>query len=474
MGSEKILIVDDEKSMRDFLKIMLVKEGYEVKSFSRGESAIKYFKENRVDLVISDIRMKGMDGVELLKELKAVDEHTPVLMITAYASVDTAIDAMKSGAYDYFTKPFNIEEIKIHIKRALERRRLVQENTVLKLDMKSKHGFFGLIGNSKKMEELYRIVMSVAPTRTNVFITGKSGTGKELIARAIHQEGPRKDKPFVALNCGAIPENLIESELFGYLKGAFTGAVSNKEGMVEMADGGTLFLDEITELPLKLQATLLRFIQERVFRRIGATRDIEVDVRLLAASNRNVEEEVAMGRFREDLFYRLNVIRIELPTLAERAGDIPLLARHFLGKYNTELNKDIKHISEEAIAFLLDYDYSGNVRELENIIERAVALEHTDCITAGSLPEYITDKAANGAVVIGAELKGSLVDLENIISNVEVPDGGIDVEHIISEFERNMIMDALEKAEGVKTKAAELLGLSFRSFRYKLNKYEKL
>ncbi len=472
MSTENILIVDDEKSMRDFLKIMLAKEGYEVKSFSRGEAAIKHFKDNQVDLVISDIRMQGMDGVELLKELKALDEDVPVLMITAYASVDTAIDAMKSGAYDYFTKPFNVEEIKIHIKRALERRRLIHENTALKHEMKSKHGFSGLIGNSKKMEELYSLVMSVAPTKTNIFITGQSGTGKELVAKAIHQESPRKDEPFVALNCGAIPENLIESELFGHMKGAFTGAVSNKEGMVEMADGGTLFLDEITELPLKLQSTLLRFIQERVFRRIGGTKDLSVDVRIVAASNRKVEEEVAEGRFREDLFYRLNVIRIEMPALNERAEDIPLLARFFLGKYTAELGKDIKRFSEEAISFLLDYDYSGNVRELENIVERAVALENTGSITAASLPEYVTDKAS-GAADSGKDTGGALVDLEQIISNVEVPDGGIDVEQIVNEFERNMIMDALEKAGGVKTKAAELLGLSFRSFRYKLNKYDK-
>jgi two-component system response regulator PilR (NtrC family) len=473
MSKEKILIVDDEKSMRDFLKIMLVKEGYEVKSFSRGEAAIKHFKDNQVDLVISDIRMQGMDGVELLKELKAIDEEVPVLMITAYASVDTAIDAMKSGAYDYFTKPFNNEEIKIHIKRALERRRLMQENIVLKQDIKSKQGFFGLIGSSKKMEELYRLVMSVAPTKTNIFITGKSGTGKELFARAIHQESPRNEKPFVALNCGAIPENLIESELFGHQKGAFTGAVCNKDGMVEMADGGTLFLDEITELPLQLQATLLRFIQERVFRRVGGTKDLSVDVRLVAASNRDLEQEVKDGRFREDLFYRLNVIRIELPTLKERAEDIPLLARHFLGKYSAELDKDIKRFSEEAIAFLLDYDYSGNVRELENIIERAVALELTDSITAASLPAYITDLSSQGVKAAGKDMKGSLIDIEKVISNIEVPEGGIDVERIVNEFERNMIMDALEKSEGVKTKAAELLGLSFRSFRYKLAKYDK-
>lgn len=471
MAKEKILIVDDEKSMRDFLKIMLVKEGYDVKVFSRGEAAVKYFKDNAIDLVISDIKMPGMDGVELLKELKALNEDIPVLMITAYASVDTAIDAMKSGAYDYFTKPFNNEEIKININRALEKRRLQRENAAFKHDAKSKFGFSGIIGTSKKMTEIYELVMSVAPTKSNIFITGESGTGKELVARAIHQESPRKDKPFVALNCGAIPENLIESELFGHQKGAFTGAVSNKEGLVEMADGGTLFLDEVTELSLQLQVKFLRFVQERVFRRVGGTKDISVDIRLVAASNRNLEQEVEQGRFRDDLFYRLNVIRVEMPSLKERAEDIPLLARHFLGKYALELKKDIESISEEALRLLMDYDYSGNVRELENIIERAVALEKSSFITPRSLPTYLlTDADFSGDSTKGARAPG--VDLESMLSNVEVPPEGLDVERLVSELERNIIMDALEKADGVKTKAAELLGLSFRSFRYKLDKYD--
>ncbi|MEE9542427.1 MAG: sigma-54 dependent transcriptional regulator [Thermodesulfobacteriota bacterium] len=475
MANEKILIVDDEKSMRDFLKIMLAKEGYDVKTFSRGEAAIKHFKENAVDLVISDIKMPGMNGVELLKELKAINEDIPVLMITAYASVDTAIDAMKSGAYDYFTKPFNNEEIKVHITRALEKRRLQKENAALKHDVKSRYGFSGIIGTGKKMTAIYELVMSVAPTKSNVFITGESGTGKELIARAIHQESTRKEMPFVALNCGAIPENLIESELFGHQKGAFTGAVSNKEGLVEMADGGTLFLDEITELPLKLQVTLLRFIQERVFRRVGGTKDLDIDVRLVAASNREVEREVKEGRFRDDLFYRLNVIRIEMPSLRERAEDIPLLARHFLGKYATDLKKDIESISEDSLALLVDYDFSGNVRELENIIERAVALEKSGVITTQSLPAYLTGDATSGPGATGLGSKGgerSIIDLESVLSNVEVPPEGLDVERVVSELERNIIMDALEKADGVKTKAAELLGLSFRSFRYKLDKYD--
>jgi two-component system response regulator PilR (NtrC family) len=474
MANEKILIVDDEKSMRDFLKIMLAKDGYDVKSFSRGEAAIKHFKENAVDLVISDIKMPGMDGVELLKELKNINEDIPVLMITAYASVDTAIDAMKSGAYDYFTKPFNNEEIRIHIERALEKRRLQKENAALKHDAKSRQGFSGIIGTGKKMTAIYELIMSVAPTKSNVFITGESGTGKELIARAIHEESTRKDKPFIALNCGAIPENLIESELFGHQKGAFTGAVSNKEGMVEMADGGTLFLDEVTELPLQLQVTLLRFVQERIFRRVGGTKDQSVDIRLVAASNREVEKEVEEGRFRDDLFYRLNVIRVEMPSLRERAEDIPMLANHFLGKYTKELKKNIKSISEDSLSLLVDYDFSGNVRELENIIERAVALEKTDVITPRSLPTYLlTDAEAStrGALAPkGAE--APIVDLESVLSNIEVPPEGLDVERLVNELEKNIIMDALEKADGVKTKAAELLGLSFRSFRYKLDKYD--
>lgn len=471
MKNEKILIVDDEKSMRDFFGIMLRKEGYSVEDFMSAEGALDYFRENDCDLVISDIRMNGMDGVELLRKLKEQNPDVPVIMITAYASVDTAIEAMKLGAYDYFTKPFKVDEIKLHIKRAIERRRLYKENKLLKKDLKGRYGFSGLVGSSKKMEGVYKLIMSVAPTKVNVLVTGKSGTGKELIARAIHDESPRASKPFIAINCGAIPHNLLESELFGYQKGAFTGAVANKEGMAEMADGGTLFLDEVTELPQDLQVKLLRFVQERRIRRVGGTTDRAVDIRLVAASNKDVEREVRAGNFRDDLFYRLNVIRIDVPALKERKEDVAPLARHFLSKYGGELGKNINGISEEAMKLLLNYPFPGNVRELENIIERAVNLETGETITIDSLPPDIgefKEAPEEGAKrAPGQESGGGSLSLT-------VPEGGMDIEKSVEEYEKALIRDALRKADGVKVNAAKLLGLSFRSFRYKLSKYGDL
>jgi two-component system response regulator PilR (NtrC family) len=460
MAKERIIVVDDEKSMRDFLEIMLAKEGYDVRTFPTGAPALDYCRENRVDLVITDMKMPGMDGVELLRELKSLNPDAPVIMVTAYASVDTAIDAMKAGAYDYFTKPFKVDEVKLHIARALDRRRVGRENRLLKQDLQSRAGLGGLVGSSGAMAVVYRLIMSVAPTRASVFITGESGTGKELVARAIHGESPRKDGPFVAVNCGAIPQNLLESELFGHQKGAFTGAIANKEGLVELADNGTLFLDEVTELPVELQVKLLRFIQERTLRRVGGTADIDVDIRIIASSNRDVEKAVKDGLFREDLFYRLNVIRIAMPPLRDRREDIPSIARHFLEKYSAELGKRIERISEEALKPLMDHDYSGNVRELENIVERAVALETSPEITLSSLPPGLGEMGRAAAVPARAEAR-------------EVPTVGIDLEKAVSDFERALMLDALKKSGGVKTKAAELLGLSFRSFRYKLGKYEE-
>ncbi len=465
MNKDRILIVDYEKDMRDFLEIMLRKEGYEVVCASSAMAALKYYCENNFNLVITDIRMPEMQGLEFLKALKAIDQDALVIMITAYASVDTAIEAMKNGAYDYFTKPFKVDEIKLNIKKALRLRRLEKENILLKKDLKTKYGFGNLIGASPKMTGLYGLIMSVLNTRTNVFISGESGTGKELVARAIHFESDRKEKPFVAINCGAIPENLLESELFGHVKGAFTGAVANREGLAEQADGGTLFLDEITELPLQLQVKLLRFIQERNFRMVGGTSDISVDIRLIAASNRNVENEVRAGRFREDLFYRLNVIRISLPPLRERKEDIPALSRHFMEKYCNNLGKNLIGISEQVLKFLVDYDYPGNVRELENIIERAVTLETSNTITSENLPESIRGvKSSRG-------LPGGSIP-EELDFLPEVHMDGVDLEKKIEEFEKAIIKDALKKSGGVKKKAAELLGLSFRSMRYKLSKYD--
>lgn len=463
MAKDNIVIVDDEKDMREFLEIMLKKDGYDVHGFSSAQSAIEYCRDSHCDLAITDLKMPGMNGVDFIKSLKEASPEALVIMITAYASVDTAIEAMKAGAYDYFTKPFKVDEIKLNIKKALRLKRLEKENRLLKNDLKSRFGFSGIVGTSKKMNEVYALIMSVARTRSSVFITGESGTGKELAARAIHNESDRRDAPFVAINCGAIPDNLIESELFGYQRGAFTGAVSNKEGLVEQASGGTLFLDEITELPVHLQVKLLRFIQERSFRRIGGTADITVDIRLIAASNRDIEAEVKAGRFREDLFYRLNVIRLSLPALRDRKEDIPQLARYFLEKHCNDLGKDIKVISEAAMRCLVDYDYSGNVRELANIMERAVTLESAALITVESLPPNMLQGRSSAQPLSGAS-SGQ--------TSIIVRDGGIDLEKAMEGIERAALVDALKRAGGVKTKAAELLGLSFRSMRYKLSKYK--
>ncbi len=465
MPKARIIVVDDEKSMREFLGIMLTKEGYRVDTFASAEEALEHFKQNRCDLVIADLKMPGMGGMELLKAVKELSPDVIAMVVTAYASVDTAIEAMKAGAYDYFTKPFKVDDIKMHIKRALEWRRIERENILLKKDLKTKYGFSNLLGTDPKMNDIYGLIMSVASTKTNVLVTGESGTGKELVARAIHYEGDRKEKPFVTINCGAIPENLLESELFGHQKGAFTGAVADKAGIVELADGGTLFLDEVTELPLNLQVKLLRFIQERNFRRVGGTVDISVDIRLIAASNKEVDRDVEEGRLREDLFYRLNVIRINVPPLRQRKGDIPLLTRHFLEKYGTEHGRKIKSISQGALNLLMEYDYSGNVRELENAIERAVTVETGDVISTGSLPPSIREYGektlpAQGALPYGASKEA-----------VNIPPGGIDLEKAVEDFEKAIIKEALKKAGGVKTKAAEILGLSFRSMRYKLSKY---
>ncbi|VAW35053.1 Nitrogen regulation protein NR(I) [hydrothermal vent metagenome] len=468
MPRYKLIVVDDEESMRNFLSIMLKKEGYEVSTFSTGEAALEFFRDESADIVMTDLKMPGMGGVALLKGLKALDPNVAVILMTAYASVDSAVEAMRAGAYDYFTKPFNIDEIKLHLKRALRLKELEEENILLKKDIHSRYGFSNIIGTSPLMVEVYTLITSAAGTRTNVLVSGESGTGKELVARALHTESERKDKPFVTINCGAIPENLLESELFGHKKGAFTGAVKDKAGLAEMADGGTLFLDEITELPLNLQVKLLRFLQEKTVRRVGGSTDKKVDIRVIAATNRDIESEVEAGRFREDLFYRLNVLGIDLPPLRKRKEDIAKLAEFFFEKYVRETGKAITRISEQALALLIDYDYSGNVRELENAIERGVALEATDVLTAASLPPSIRDfRAARAAVATrgpGAVEPGS--------DGVVITEEGLDLEKVVSEFERKIIEDALEKTGGVKKKAAELLKISFRSMRYKLSKYE--
>ncbi|MFQ5455638.1 MAG: sigma-54-dependent transcriptional regulator [Nitrospirota bacterium] len=452
---EKILVVDDEKSMRDFLAIMLKKEGYRVTTAEDGEDAQNILsKEDIFDLVITDIRMPRVDGLKVLKTVKEVSSDTVVLMITAYASTETAIEAMKEGAYDYIPKPFKTEEVKLIIRNALEKRRLQEENIILKREIKERAIFDNIVGKSKKIEEVFEMVRKVADTRSNVIIFGESGTGKELIARAIHFNSKRRDKPFVTVNCTALPETLLESELFGYMKGSFTGAVMNKEGLFEMADKGTIFLDEIGETSPAIQVKLLRVLQEREFRRIGGIKDIKVDVRVIAATNKDLEKEVAEGRFREDLYYRLDVIPIHLPSLRERSEDIPLLAVHFLNKFCSSINKKIDSITKEAMDMLVRHEWKGNVRELENVMERVVALTTNNMITPDDLKECLQKSISVKEAV-----------------PTEIPPEGIDLEGFIEEIEKKLLLNALDRTNGAKKKASELLNINFRSFRYKLEKY---
>jgi two-component system response regulator PilR (NtrC family) len=455
MIKDKILVADDEQSMREFLDIMLKKEGYKVSLASNGEEVVKLVDNDLFDLVLLDIRMPKLDGISALKKIKANAPETIVIMITAYASADTAIKAMKEGAYDYITKPFKVEEIKLIIKNALEKKNLQKENILLKQVVRDRYHFGNIIGQSPKMMALYDFLEKVSPTKTNILIAGESGTGKELVAKAIHYNSPRKEKPFVTLNCGAIPESLIESELFGHMKGAFTDAIATKKGLFEVADEGTIFLDEISELPLLMQVKLLRVLQDKEFKRVGGTEDILVDVRIISATNKDLEEGVKEKRFREDLFYRLNVIQIKLPPLRDRKEDIQILANHFLKKYSEELSKNILKITPEALQILLNYDYPGNVRELQNIIERAVALESSQELTAYNLSSYLSGQPL---------LKKGPID-------IEIPSEGIDLEKMVEDLERTLLLKALDKTKGIKKKAAELLHINFRSMRYRLEKY---
>ena len=455
MIKDKILVADDEQSMREFLDIMLKKEGYKVSLASNGEEVVKLIDNDLFDLVLLDIRMPKLDGLSALKRIKAIAPETIVIMITAYASADTAIKAMKEGAYDYITKPFKVEEIKLIIKNALEKKNLQKENILLKQVVRDRYHFGNIIGQSPKMVVLYDLLEKVSPTKTNILIAGESGTGKELVAKAIHYNSPRKEKPFVTLNCGAIPESLIESELFGHMKGAFTDAIATRKGLFEVADEGTIFLDEISELPLLMQVKLLRVLQDKEFKRVGGTEDIRVDVRIISATNKDLEEAVKEKRFREDLFYRLNVIQIKLPPLRDRKEDVQILASHFLKKYTEELNKNILKISPEALQILLDYGYPGNVRELQNIIERAVALESHQELTAHNLSSYLNEQSLMR--------KGPI--------DIDIPNEGVDLEKMVEDLERTLLLKALDKTKGIKKKAAELLHINFRSMRYRLEKY---
>jgi DNA-binding NtrC family response regulator len=385
----EILVVDDDPRMRELVVKVLVREGYSVRAMPRAQEVLRTLAEGPAELVISDIRMPEMDGLMLLQEVKRVAPETSVLLMTAFGSVDTAVQAIKAGAYDYLTKPFKMDELIVLVRRVMEERRLRAEVRTLREEVSTKYDFANILGKSKPMQALFALIRKVAGSRTTVLVQGRSGTGKELVAKAIHYNSPRCDQPLVTVNCGAIPKDLLESELFGHVKGAFTGAIANKRGLFEEADGGSLFLDEIGELSPELQGKLLRVIQERELKRVGDTRTISIDVRLIAATNLDLAQAVKEGLFREDLYYRLNVIPITLPDLEDRADDIPLLATHFLTKYGQEADPPIDGISKEALRLLLEYDWPGNVRELENVIERAVILGRGPQILPEDLPAHL-------------------------------------------------------------------------------------
>jgi two-component system, NtrC family, response regulator PilR len=418
--------------MRDLLSITLEKEGYDVASATGGEAAIEMLHRDSVDVVITDLRMPKVDGLQVLRAAKEISPDTTVIMITAVASTESAVEAMKLGAYDYITKPFKLDEVNLIVRNALD-------------------------GKSGRITEVFDTIRKIADSPSTAMITGESGTGKELVARAIHFNSFRRDKPFVSVNCGAIPEGLMESELFGHIRGAFTGAVSNKVGLFSAAEAGTLFLDEITEIPPLLQVKLLRAIQLREIRRVGDTKDIKTDVRLIAASNRDLEGAVEEGILREDLFYRLNVIPIQLPPLRERREDIPLLVAHFLQKFGKELGKDVRGVAPEAMSVLERYHWPGNIRELENVLERAIVLGAGEMLGVDSLPESVRRERP---------VKG--------LDNVDIPEDGLDLEATLDAIEGRYLQRALDRTAGVQTKAAELLKMTFRQFRYKLQKHQSM
>ncbi|NUN13259.1 MAG: sigma-54-dependent Fis family transcriptional regulator [Myxococcales bacterium] len=454
---ERILIVDDETSMREFLEIFLRQEGYVVETASNGEEAIALAKNQEFDLVLTDLKMPKVTGIEVLERVKSLWANTQVIVMTAYSTAETAIEAMKKGAYDYISKPFKVDEIKVIIEKALEKRHLSLRVVQLQGALEEKYAFENIVGRSQRIQQVFELIRRVAKTKTSVLIVGESGTGKELVANALHYNSLRKDMPFVVINCGAIPENLMESELFGHMRGAFTGAIAAKKGLFEVANGGTIFLDEIGDLPLVLQVKLLRVLQERKIKPVGSTAEVDVDVRVIAATNKRLEEEIQRGTFREDLYYRLNVIQVRLPSLRERMEDVPLIAHHFCQKYAKELGKEITQIEPRAMDALMRYPFMGNVRELENIMERAVTFETTTMLTIDSLPRYVID--------VEGIVQQTVDDLKIL------PPNGCDLDQILADLERALLYQALERTNGNKTDAAKLLRISFRSIRYKLDKY---
>lgn len=447
MPAKSILVVDDDALFRDLLQETLLRREYDVDVAENGAEAVRKLEDATYDLVLSDIRMPGMDGIEVLERAQKLQPETPVVMIAGNASIDNVVEAMQKGASDYIQKGGTIDEIEIRIEKALENGQIRHENQHLRSELKARYDFGNMVGSHKSMQELFDHIQIVAQSRSTVLIQGESGTGKELVTRAIHYNSTRSNGPFIKLNCAALPQDLIESELFGHEKGAFTGAIKQTKGRFELADGGTLLLDEISEIEPPLQAKLLRVLQEREFERIGSGTSIKIDVRMVATTNRNLQDEIAKGNFREDLFYRLNVIPIKIPTLHERKEDIPELATHFIAKYNAENEKNIQGLTEKALDILMKYNWPGNIRELENYIERAIVICQEDWISEKHLPlDILANETTSGR-------------------------GGIEVGTTVREMEKQLILKTLEAHDGNRTSAADILGISARTLRNKLHEY---
>jgi two-component system response regulator PilR (NtrC family) len=450
-----ILIIDDEEIMREILEALLVREGYQVRIAASGEEGIELAKTGSFDAAIVDVMMPGLDGIAVLEELKRLDDDLPVVMITAFASVETAIAAMKRGAFDYITKPFKNDEVLVVVRNAIERHRLVAENTALRQNLQAQAArFSGIIGRSPKMKQIFDLIIQAAPSRSTILITGESGTGKELVARAIHSNSPRAERAFVTVNSGNLPPDLLESTLFGHVKGAFTGAINPKKGLFDLADKGSIFFDEIGNIPSETQAKLLRVMQERDFMRLGGMETIKVDVRIIAATNCDLRQMMEEGRFREDLYYRLHVINIFLPPLRERKEDVPLLAQHFLEKFGDENSKRGLELTAEALDLLMDYDWPGNIRELENVIERAVVLSSGSKIGAELIPDYVRSTP------------------NFHIPRFVVPPEGISFKDVITDVEKRLIESTLEAAGGVQKRAAELLKIKPTTLNEMIKRYE--
>ncbi len=446
MSLGRVLVVDDEVNARAALAELLRDEGYTVETAADAFKALGKLGDFAPEVVLTDLKMPGMDGLELLRKLRAQDPEAVVLVMTAFGAVDTAVSAMKEGAADYLTKPLNMTELVLVLSRELERARLRKETGQLRARLAERYSFANIVGSAPAMQEIFKVVAQVATSKASVLVSGESGTGKELIAAAIHERSPRAKGPFVKLHCAALAETLLESELFGHERGSFTGAAGRREGRFSQAHGGTLFLDEIGDISAGVQVKLLRFLQEREFERVGGNETVHVDVRVIAATNRDLKTEVAAGRFREDLFYRLNVINVHMPSLRERASDVPMLAAHFLGKYAKESGKELRGFSDEALRILAGYRWPGNVRELENVIERAVVLATANQITPAELPPSLTPSEPKG----GIQVPGSTMN----------------------DLERYAILTTLESTGGSTSQAAEILGMSVRKIQYKLQEYE--